>query len=95
MPKEIKVFNWHGHSMKVTANSTETAPTIPAAMGMGGSNQTCPVLIVHTPEDIVVGLDTYNQQITGQVTKTLRSGNTNDDIPAVLRRKQWKAQKKK
>ena len=58
-----------------TIKDTEICPTLKAAMGMGGG---------HVPM-LIIGLDVYNQMLTGDVAKSLNSAATDSDhVPCVV-----------
>ena len=59
-----------------TVEETETSPTLPAAMGMGGGH--IPMVIKS------YGLDSYNQEIHDEVSQTLRVNMGGDNTAKVM-----------
>lgn len=58
-----------------TAKETEICTTLPASMGMGGG---------YVPM-IVIGIDFYNQTMTGEISKCMNSIRSDSDhTPCVL-----------
>lgn len=56
------------------AKDTEVCPTLPASMGMGGG---------YVPM-IVIGVDLYNQTLTGGASKTLNAIRSDSDHTPVV-----------
>lgn len=72
-PPIIPIEN-HPADSRVTLCKEETIQTLTSRMGTGGGNT--PLLLI--------GVDTYNQTLTGNVTKTLLAGHIDPDgVPCV------------
>ena len=82
-------YEWHSQDLRAKEITDEVAPTIPAAMGMGGANMTTPMLIQEPhhvysienhPADSRVNIDD-----SGKVqTLTSRMGTGGGNVPMVM-----------
>ena len=45
------LFYWHSHSVEAKPVTDDCSPTIPAAMGMGGTSMTTPILVVDNDKE--------------------------------------------
>lgn len=46
--KTVATYDWHSQRMDIRKLEKDISPTLAAAMGMGGANMNCPILIVQT-----------------------------------------------
>ena len=78
-------YEWHSQDLRVREIEDDIAPTLPAAMGMGGANMTSPMLIQEPVAFPAVGVDVYNQTLTGDKAKTLNSAASDaDHVPCAV-----------
>lgn len=80
LPLVQEYYNWHSQSLACTKIEDDCSPTIPAAMGMGGTNMTTPMFI----QDCY-SLDRRNQSADAEVSNTVNTccGGDNYNTVAV------------
>ena len=70
LPLAQEYYEWHSQNVRASKIEDDCSPTIPDAMGMGGTSMTTPMFIQESLID-AVGVDQYNMDETGDVTSSL------------------------